>query len=434
MPSDQDILIQIKASFEGQGAVEAERAQDRLAAKTKDLNRTLQDNEKDTTRARQALAGMSAASAASQGSFGGLSRVLESFSGRLADVAAKASLVAGAFSAGYGLGTAIDRWLGISKAIADAVAPAQQFATIQDRIRAQIGDLNAASLDAVKKEFDSLTQSLQSTTAQLDQVNRIKNQLMGQETEAQLAELEASMPPGPARDRALLQARRNREQTSIEERRNQARAKFSAAEQAKAGGQSALWNAQSAEGDALKNLMLLQQDPTASLQAKAAARVQHESAQTVSATAQARMDQLAEAFSQALMEKANTMRSLALEERTSTARYTSGVSTVDRREQEEAARQAARRQGIRENLSNDMRGISSDATRATLENQLGDLSQRADSLRSQGLPAARVQDLRSKASGASKQADSAVAAVSAVLDSITARMRTLEDKIKNLPR
>ena len=424
MADDRDILIQIKSSFEAQGAADAERAQDRLASKTKDLNRTLQSNERDTTRARQALAGMSAASAASQGSFGGLSRVLESFSGRLADLAGKAALVGGAFSAGYGLGTAIDRWLGLSKAVADAYAPMEKVSSIQDRLRAQLANLNATSLASVKKEFDSLSESLAATTAQMDQVNRIKNQLMGQETEAKLAETEAAMPPGLARDRAILDARRGSEQASIEERRNQARAKFAAAEQAKAGGEAAVWSTESAEGDARKQEMLLARpDSGATLEQRAAARQRTQAAEGGSAAARARMEELAEAFGQALMEKANTMRSLEFEERTSKARYTGGVSGV-----------AAKQQAIREGVSADMRGISTAATRSALQSQLGDLSERADTLRTQGMPAARVQDLRSKAAGASKQSDSAVAAVSAVLDSITARMKALEDKLKNLPR
>jgi hypothetical protein len=435
MSDDNNILLKIKSSFEAQGTDAAERAQDRLASKTKDLNRTFQDNEKDTNRARQALGGLSAASAASQGSFSGLSRVLEGFSGRLADLAGKATLVAGAFSAGYGIGTAIDKWLGLSKAVADAYAPMEKVVSLTDRIKAQIGDLNATSLASVKKEFDSLTESLNSTMSQLDAVNRVKNQLMGQETEAQLAELEASMPPGPARDRAILQARRGREQTSIEERRNQARAKFSAAEQAKAGGESALWSAESAEGDARKQEMLFARpDSGATLEQRSAARQRTQAAEGGSAAARARMEELAEAFSRALMEKANTMRSLQLEERTSTARFSAGSSSLTAREREEATRLAARRQGIREGVSNDMLNISSDATRSAMQSELGGLSERADALRSQGMPAARVQDLRSKASGASKQADSAVAAVSAVLDSITARMKSLEDKLKNLPR
>ena len=432
MSSDNNILIEIKSAFEKSGTDAAERAQDRLASKTKDLNRTFQDNEKDTNRARQALSAMTAVSAASQGSFSGLSRVLEGFSGRLADLAGKASLVAGAFTAGYGTGQAIAQYTGLDKVIQDLAEKLLNVENILSNTHNRIRALDSASLAAVKKEFDSLTESLNSTRAQLDAVNRVKNQLMGQETEAQLAELEANMPPGPARDRALLDARRNRQQASIEERRNQARAKFSAAEQAKAGGEAALWNAESAEGDARKKMMLAKS--AGDYNGWQSARTELTRAESVSATAQARMDQLAEAFSQALMEKANSMRSLALEERTSSARYSSGVNALDFRAREEAQRLATRRQGIREGVSNDMRGISSDATRSALESQLGDLSSRADTLRTQAMPAARVQDLRSKASGASNQADSAVAAVSAVLDSITARMKSLEDKLKNLPR
>jgi hypothetical protein len=199
--SDNKILYEIQSAFDKTGTDAAERAQDRLADKTKSLNRTFQDNDRDATRARQALAGLSAASQASQGSFGGLARVLEGFSGRLADLAGKATLVAGAFSAGYGVGTAIDRWLGLSKAVADAYAPMEKVASIQDRIKAQLGDLNAASLGAVKQQFDALSESLASTMSQMDQINRIKNSLASDESEAQLAELEAGLPPGPGRDR-----------------------------------------------------------------------------------------------------------------------------------------------------------------------------------------------------------------------------------------
>jgi hypothetical protein len=433
--SDNKILYEIQSAFDKTGTDAAERAQDRLADKTKSLNRTFQDNDRDATRARQALAGLSAASQASQGSFGGLARVLEGFSGRLADLAGKATLVAGAFSAGYGVGTAIDRWLGLSKAVADAYAPMEKVASIQDRIKAQLGDLNAASLGAVKQQFDALSESLASTMSQMDQINRIKNSLASDETEAQLAELEAGLPPGPGRDRAILAKRREREQASIEERRNQARAKFQAAESALAGGQSALLQTQSAEGDLRKQAMLLDRsDSGATLEQRSAARQRLQAAEAASAAARNRLSGLEDTHGQAVMEKSNTMRSLSFEERASRARFSAADSAITLRQQEEAAREAGRQQNIREGVTTDMLQISRTATRTAMSGQLSNLRDQQSALSGEGMRSARVADLRAKAAGTFKDTDSAVAAVAAILDQITARMKSLEDKLKNLPR
>lgn len=435
MSNDSDILLKIKSAFERSGTDEAERAQDRLAAKTRDTNRTFQDNERDVGRARQALAGMNAAAAAGQGSFSGLTRVLEGFSGRLAELAAQGTLTLGALSAGYALGTAIDKWTGLSKAIADAYAPLEKVSSIQDRIKAQLGDLNASSLAALTKQFNDLNSTMESTLAQMDKVNAVKNQLMGAETETQLAELEATTPPGPGRDKAILAKRQERELASIEERRNQARAKLQAVESVLAGGQSALLQTQSAEGDLRKQSMLLDRsDSGATLEQRAAARQRLQAAEAASAAARNRFSDLEDSHGTAIMEKSNTMRGLALEERTVRARYSSGSSAIALREKEEAERTAARQQATRDDVSRDMLSLDRQAMRTVMGNQLAGLRESRESLQGPGMRKARVDDLHAKAAGTFHQADSAVTAVGRLLDEITARMKSLEDKIKNIPR
>jgi hypothetical protein len=440
MPDNDNILIEIKSAFEKSGTDAAERAQDNLKRKTEDTNKTFRENERAVNSAQKALGGLTAASAASQGSFGGLSRVLENFSGRLADLATKATLVAGAFAAGYGIGTAVDKWLGISKAVADAYAPMEKIASIQDRIKAQLSDLNGASLAAVKSQFDALADSLNSTMSQLDRTNAVKNRLLGAEGEAQIAEIEASMPPGPARDRAILAKKYEREQLGIQERYKQASTKQDRSLLAVTNAEAAVAPLETAVGERRKR-MEWDRSFGASPEQMAEHRIRLQAAQADLDAARAKVANLREVHGKTVFETDSEMRALALEDRTSKARFAAGGNELTRREQEDAARKqeeaarlAARQLANRETLSNEMRDIGVGATRVALSSQLGDLGERREQLSHQGMSAARVADLRAKAAGTYKQADSAVAAVAQVLDSITARMKSLEDKLKNLPR
>jgi hypothetical protein len=458
-----DILIRILTAYQKGGVEEAKRSLKELSAEAKTTQRATEDLSASTKKssnehanATRALAGLNAASAAGRGSIMGLAQVMNLLGESAAAVAAKVTLVAGAFTAGWSLGTQIDKWLKLSQTIADTVAPLEKVASIQDRIKGQLAAINAASIAKVTNEFDALSATLAETLSQMDQINRVKNQLAGAETEAQLAEIEAATPPGPERDRAILEARRKREQASIDERRAQARAKFAAAEQALAGGQAAVEAAESAEGDARKETMLLRRaDAGSTVEARTAARLRLEGAERASAAARARLDPLSDAHGMALMETSNTMRALAIEERTSKARYTSGNAALTADQQAararaeaqaeaeraraeaqaeaERARVRARQQALRERTESEMLDISRNATRSALTSQRDDLADRAESLRA-SMPAARVTDLRARAAGTYRQAESSVAAVASALDAITAKLKLLEDKIKNLPR
>jgi hypothetical protein len=427
MSDDSNILIQIKSTFERSGAVEAEAAQKRLESATKPVAESFAKSEREIQKSRQALAGLNSVAAAGQGSWMGLTRSLEAFGGRLADIAAKGSMVVGALSAGYALGTAIDKWFGISDAISKSIVSAEKYVSVQDRIKKQLGDIDKTTLAAVTAQFDKLSDSLSSTLSQMEKINAVRNQLMGLETEAQISEMEAGTPPGPARDKALLAKRQERDLASIEERRNQARAKLATAEEARKSGEAAVWTAESSEGDARKTFMLLNQNPSASLEAKAEARQRLQIAERASAAARASMSPLNETYGNTMADTSNTMRGLSFEERTVRARTAGGMSSIAREEEQ-------RRAGIRDNLSSDMLSISRNATRSAMLSRRDELASQAANLRESALPAARVNDLRTQAAGAAKQADSAVAAVSAVLSQITAQLKALEDKIHNLPR
>ena len=340
--ADNEILIKIQTAYESGGIEAVKKAIADTEKETKNLGNSNSELERKTTssnrelnNSQRALAGLNSASAASRGSFQGLSQTLEVFGGNLATLAAKASLVAGAFTAGFSIGTAIDKWLGISDAISKALVPAEKFVSIQDRIKAKLGDLDAASLAAVKKEFDSLTVSLESTFAGMEKINSIKNELMGKETAAQLAETEANMPPGPARDKALLAKREERELASIEERRNQARAKLAAAEEARKSAQDAVVKAETTEEARAR--IVANQFPSDPLEDRVLARRRLEAARQASSAARSRMAPIDEVYGNTRADTYNTMRGLALEERAVRARSTSQRNEISITEQKAAA-------------------------------------------------------------------------------------------------
>jgi hypothetical protein len=134
-----DVLVEVKSTYDATGTQAADRAQVNLANTTKEVGRQMEHTEKQTQKARQALGGLSAAAAASQGSFGGFAIALQNLGGGLADVAAKFALVAGAFSAGYGIGSAIDKWLGLSDAISGASEKGEELVSMPWRSSARDG-------------------------------------------------------------------------------------------------------------------------------------------------------------------------------------------------------------------------------------------------------------------------------------------------------
>jgi hypothetical protein len=424
-----DVLVEVKSTYDATGTQAADRAQRQLADTTKEVGRQMATTEKETQKARQALGGLSAAAAASQGSFGGFAIALQNLGGGLAEVAAKFAMVAGAFSAGYGIGSAIDKWLGISDAITKAIAPAEQFVGIQDQIRKRLGDIQGASLKAVAAEFDNLSKSVAGSLAELQKMQAIANELRGKQSEAEMSELEASMPPGPERDRAILLKKRQTEAEDIAARRAQALEKYGVASDALAKGKAAAGEAQTAaewaEGDEFK----ISRQPGATLQQKVEARLRREAAANAAAAARKRVSGLEDAEGMAFMEKTNTLRGLGFEGRSSIARYQSGLAGIDRDQYDadNAAREAAQGRAAE---------ASAAAQRRYLQEQRNVLTQRQSQLQA-GMPGARVDDLRSAAAAGDKArgaADAAVASMTRALEDVTAKLEAVNAKLNNLPK
>jgi hypothetical protein len=431
-----DVLVEVKSTYDATGTQAADKGLKALGETTKEVGTKTALTEKETQKARQALGGLSAAAAASQGSFGGFAMALQNLGGGLADVAAKFALVAGSFSAGYGIGSAIDKWLGLSDAISKAIVPAEQFTGIQDKIRKRLGDLQGASLKAVAAEFDNLSKSVAGSLAELQKMQAIANELRGKQAEAETSELEASMPPGPERDRAILLKKRQTEAEDIATRKAQAQEKYQVAADALAKGKSAAGEAETAaqwaEGDEFK----LSRQPGATLQQKVEARLRREAAANAAAAARKRVAGLEDAEGMAFMEKTNTMRGLGFEGRSSIARYQGGLAGIDRDQYDadNAAREAAQgRAG----------GAATAAQRRYQMEQRNALTQRQAQLQNRqseiesALPGARVDDLRSAAAAGDKArgaANAAVASMMKALQDVTSQLEAVNDKLNNLPR
>jgi hypothetical protein len=431
-----DVLVEVKSTYDATGTQAADRAQVNLANTTKEVGRQMENTEKQTQKARQALGGLSAAAAASQGSFGGFAIALQNLGGGLAEVAAKFAMVAGAFSAGYGIGSAIDKWLGISDAITKAIAPAEQFVGIQDQIRKRLGDIQGASLKAVAAEFDNLSKSVAGSLAELQKMNAVANELRGKKNEAEMSELEASMPPGPDRDRAVLLKKRQTEAEDIAARRAQVMAKYDVAANALLKGDAAVQEAETAaqwaEGDEFK----LSRQPGATLEQKAEARLRREAAANTAEAARQRLQPLKNEEVKAYMETANEMVGLDYESRTSIARYQGGRAGIERTEEAESGRAARAEQDAREAAQGRAAEASAAAQRRYLQEQRNVLTQRQSQLQA-GMPGARVDDLRSAAAAGDKArgaADAAVASMTRALEDVTAKLEAVNAKLNNLPK
>jgi hypothetical protein len=431
-----DVLVEVKSTYDATGTQAADRAQRQLADTTKEVGRQMDNTEKQTQKARQALGGLSAAAAASQGSFGGFAIALQNLGGGLAEVAAKFAMVAGAFSAGYGIGSAIDKWLGISDAISKAIVPAEQFNGIQDQIRKRLGDIQGASLKAVASEFDALSKSVAGSLAELQKMQAIANELRGKQSEAEMSELEASMPPGPERDRAILLKKRQTEAEDIAARRAQALEKYGVAVSAVNTGKEVLHDAESAAKAADTGYDAVRQRKDVPLAEKAEARLRWNVTQQAVAQAKQRLIEFKEAQQSAAFEKDATLMGLDFESRSSIAKYQGGRSGLDREEEAESGRAARAEQAAREAAQGRAAEASAAAQRRYLQEQRNVLTQRQSQLQA-GMPGARVDDLRSAAAAGDKArgaADAAVASMTRALEDVTAKLEAVNAKLNNLPK
>jgi hypothetical protein len=424
--SDQNqVVVEIKSTYDPAGTTAADRAQRQLSETTRQVTRETESNARQTQRARQALEGMSSAASASRGSFSGLTRVVQTFSGSLAELATKLTLVAGAFTAGYGLGSQIDKWLGLSSAISKAIVPMQSATSIAGQLYATLGKLQETDLAKLNAQFDAFNANLQTTISSIDKVASQTATLADAETQAQVAEIEASMPPGPARDRAILNKKRDREMASISARRRGEYEKLQASQLRYDQAERAVGSAQEDFDTADFAFRLVADNRDVPLKERTEARVRRDSAAEVLKQSQVRFESVKEDQSNLTDAAQFQFKRLNLEDRTGRARYAAGLNQV-------SAEQAQIEAKNREETAGYLSGLRGGG-RSNLQAQQAALESHGAQLES-GLPAARVRDLRAQAAGLSAATDSAVAALLKAIQENTAKLNNVTDQLRNLPR
>lgn len=349
--NDNDILIQIETAYKSGDMDAFKRSLDDAKKKVDNLSNS-QDQLKDKSNqankelnnGQRALSGLNAAASVSRGSFQGLSQTMEIFGGKIAAAAAKFTVMAGSFSAGYAIGKQLDGWLNISQKIADLYAgPMQKVGSIQDRIRASVEGLAKADLSRLAEQFARVADAASEAEKYTNAMYGAKLRLMGERGELEIAQIERDMEPGPARDKAVLEARRKQSLEEIQTRRQQQRDKLATATQTYEAGKAQVSAAQEAVDAAQFGVVIANAntDRNASPEFRATraaeARAQLAAAQATLTSAQDRFAPIEESFGQTRFEVGNEMRSLALQEETAKARYGAGMAPIVGAERASAA-------------------------------------------------------------------------------------------------
>lgn len=211
--ADNDILIQIETAYKSGGLeaakkaiTDAEKSAASYAQTTQKVEQSTAGANRELNNAQRALGGLNSAASASTGSFRGLSQVLELFGSKLASIAAKFTLLAGAFSAGHMIGSALDKWFKISEKIADLYAGRmQQVGSIQSRLTDDIKKLDTVTLDRLKTQFNEITQTLSESNSALSEFIARTSEIAATAHENTLSRIEAEMPAGSDRDAAIAE-------------------------------------------------------------------------------------------------------------------------------------------------------------------------------------------------------------------------------------
>jgi len=238
--ADNDILINIETAYKSgdmeafkRSLEDAKRKADGLSEATQNLQNKSAGAGRELNNAQRALGGLNGAASVSRGSFQGLSQTLEAFGGKLATVAAKFSILAGSFSAGYAIGTTLDKWLGISQKIADLYAgPMSKVGSIQSRISADLKALDGITLANLKTQFEGITKTLSDSNEAIGTFYASMRELAAAQTDLKISAIERSMPPGPQRDAAIANEQRRSGLREVAFKRSEEQQKAEAAQEA----------------------------------------------------------------------------------------------------------------------------------------------------------------------------------------------------------
>lgn len=205
--NETELLIKIKTALEAGGAEAAKRELDSLIGKTNQATGATANQTKgvhDAVRSQQVLEG------ALRGNWRALGQLSERATG-LGGALTKTIPVVGAFMAGWQAGWKIGEW------IASWAVKIDQFAAALNRAEVAAAQLNSQKMDALRKELDSVSAAAEKAATEIDKATSQENRLARAKADVGIAKIEATMPEGPEREKAIANVR-FRTESEIKER------------------------------------------------------------------------------------------------------------------------------------------------------------------------------------------------------------------------
>jgi len=200
-----DVLIKIRTILQKEGAEAASKELDTLIQKQDTSTTSSRSAAREMEANRRALAGLSAAAQASQGSFTGLANIAYTLGGRFAVLGTQITMVLGAFSAGWAIGKKIQETL--VQPLIDAAQAADQagssvdaLALAQNKIATEA---NIKRVEALIDATDAYTKAQDASTEALNKQADVTKDLLNLQLDMEEAKVKASTPSGPERDKAL---------------------------------------------------------------------------------------------------------------------------------------------------------------------------------------------------------------------------------------
>ena len=220
MSADSELLIKIKTILESQGIDDAKKELDNLIIVTKNHDSAASDSAEGISKSRiemekaskAAFALRMAASGSTEG-LRGLARTAFEFGNTFGAIAAKATIVFAAFSAGWKIGDVIRRNL---------IDPLMEIRTnnFLAQMKTDFDELNRIKLDNLKKEVEGIKTSLSNGLTKLDEFAS-RSELLRAAISERLAVEAAATPEGFERDRAVNEdALRANQEKYIQTRQN----------------------------------------------------------------------------------------------------------------------------------------------------------------------------------------------------------------------
>ena len=207
--TESEILIAVKTALESGGLDAASAKITELKTKTEEATAAsgaqalaVDKLAQKTQAAGQVAQGLMSAA---KGSIGGVTQALGGLSRMLGTVGAQAGLVFASFGVGWKIGSMI------REKFVEPLLPVPEIArSIRDQVREAVAELQKLSqqkLDALKAEMDGVRNAASEAADQISRAHRMARAESEAIVERDVAQVEASMPAGPERDRRVAAIR-----------------------------------------------------------------------------------------------------------------------------------------------------------------------------------------------------------------------------------